>query len=167
MTTPLTTSAPAQAPATTQWQCLPFAQLDTVQLYDLLRLRSQVFVVEQNCVFLDMDGRDAQALHVLGTQQQAGQSFLVAAARCFPPGVTFTEASIGRVVTHPRARGSGLGHALIAQSIAALCAQWGVQPIRIGAQAHLGSFYARHGFVDVGRPYVEDGIPHLEMLRPA
>ena len=167
MTAPIMTYNSAPLDAATAWQCLPFNALDTLQLYALLRLRSQVFVVEQNCVFQDMDGRDAQALHVLGTQGQGTQWRIVAAARCFPPGVTFEEASLGRVVTDPQARGTGLGHALVAQAITALQAQWGPQPIRIGAQAHLGRFYAQHGFVDQGKPYLEDGIAHIDMLRPA
>jgi len=175
-----------------QWQWLRFDQLSREQLYALLRLRSEVFVVEQNCVFQDMDGLDDQAMHLLGVRVavdsaqakveaaiRAGDTGqgplppklpateLVAYVRCFPGGVTFDEASIGRVVTRQSARGGGLGHALMTQAIRALVAQWGTQPIRIGAQTHLKSFYEHHGFADVGKPYVEDGIPHLEMVRPA
>jgi ElaA protein len=145
------------------WQWLPFDALSRDQLYGLLRLRSEVFVVEQNCVFQDMDGLDDQAMHLLGGRASA----LIAYVRCFPAGVTFDEASIGRVVTRQSARGGGLGQVLMAEAIRALVAEWGAQPIRIGAQAHLKDFYQRHGFVDVGKPYVEDGIPHLEMVRPA
>lgn len=146
-----------------QWQWLAYDALSRDQLYALLRLRSEVFVVEQNCVFQDMDGLDDRAMHLLGVRGAE----LVAYVRCFPAGVTFDEASIGRVVTRPDARGSGLGHLLMTQAVQALQAEWGAQPIRIGAQAHLKNFYERHGFVDVGKPYVEDGIPHLEMLRGA
>ncbi len=146
-----------------QWQWLRFDRLSREQLYEVLRLRSEVFVVEQNCVFQDMDGLDDQAMHLLGVRA----SELAAYVRCFPKGVTFDEASIGRVVTRQSARGGGLGHVLMAEAIRALVAEWGAQPIRIGAQAHLKDFYQRHGFADVGKPYVEDGIPHLEMLRPA
>ena len=144
-----------------QWQWLAYDRLSRDQLYALLRLRSEVFVVEQNCVFQDMDGLDDQAMHLLGVRAAE----LVAYVRCFPAGVTFDEASIGRVVTRPDARGGGLGHVLMTEAVQALQAEWGAQPIRIGAQAHLKSFYERHGFVDVGKPYIEDGIPHLEMLR--
>jgi ElaA protein len=143
------------------WQWLPFDALSSTQLYELLRLRSEVFVVEQKCIFLDMDGLDGQAMHLLGVR--AGE--LVAYVRCFPSGIAFDEASIGRVVTRQSARGGGLGHVLMAEAIRALQQQWGVQPIRIGAQAHLQSFYERHGFADVGKPYVEDGIDHIEMVR--
>ncbi|NDP39636.1 MAG: GNAT family N-acetyltransferase [Rhodoferax sp.] len=157
-----------------QWTC--FADLRIADLYALLQLRSAVFVVEQNCVFQDLDGADAQAMHLLGfaAGSDAGlasgsakppQPQLLAYARCFPAGVKFAEASIGRVLTAPAARGTGLGHALMARAIEAVHAQWGAQPIRIGAQAHLADFYASHGFVDQGLPYLEDGIAHLEMLR--
>jgi ElaA protein len=89
----------------------------------------------------------------------------VAYARCFDRGISFAEASIGRVVTRASARGHGLGHQLMQQAVAAVLRTWGLQPIRIGAQAHLNDFYAQHGFVDMQLPYLEDGIPHLEMLR--
>ena len=182
-----------------RWQWLAFDALTTQHLYALLQLRSEVFVVEQNCVFQDMDGLDDRAMHLLGvrvavgsaqvkeepatragdteqgplppgvpaTSAEAVQPALVAYVRCFPAGVVFPEASIGRVVTLPAARGGGLGHALMTQAIASLHQQWGPQPIRIGAQAHLQAFYEQHGFADVGKPYLEDGIPHIEMLRPA
>ena len=147
-----------------QWQLLPFSALSGAQMYEVMQLRSEVFVVEQNCVFPDMDGKDAQCMHLLGTQAVDGAPVLVAYARCLPKGLAFAEVSIGRVVTRPTARGMGLGHPLIAQAIAACHATWGVQPIRIGAQAHLNAFYAQHGFVDLQLPYMEDGISHLEML---
>ena len=177
-----------------RWRCLPFHALSADTLYRLLRLRSEVFVVEQACVFLDLDGLDAQCLHVLGevvtptlpaargalpperarfalgrpggeTVDPDGTVHLHASARLVPPGAAFAEASIGRVVTAPAARGGGIGHALMAESVRLLEQLWGRHPIRIGAQAHLESFYNRHGFVSDHRPYMEDGIPHLEMLR--
>ena len=91
----------------------------------------------------------------------------MAYVRCFPAGIAFEEASIGRVVTKPSARGGGLGHLLMAEAIRELLHHWGPQAIRIGAQAHLKNFYQQHGFVDMGLPYVEDGIDHLEMVRAA
>lgn len=177
-----------------QWRCLPFAALSADTLYRLLRLRSEVFVVEQNCVFLDMDGLDLRCLHVLGevvtptlpaargSLPPEGARFalgwpggetvdanvtvhLHASTRLVPPGVAFAEASIGRVVTAPAARGGGIGHALMAESVRLLEQLWGPQPIRIGAQAHLERFYNRHGFVSDDKPYIEDGIPHIEMVR--
>ncbi len=159
-----TTVYPRSGPL--QWRCLPFAALSADTLYRLLRLRSEVFVVEQNCVFLDMDGLDAQCLHVLGEVVDAdGTVHLHASTRLVPPGLAFAEASIGRVVTAPAARGGGIGHALMNESVRLLEALWGPQPIRIGAQAHLEAFYNRHGFVSDNKPYIEDGIPHLEMIR--
>ena len=143
------------------WRFVAFDALTPRELYAVLQLRSEVFVVEQACVFQDMDGADVQAMHLLGTL--AGQ--LVAYARCFAAGVKFAEASIGRVVTRNSLRGSGSGHVLLQKAIACLSQQWGPQAIRIGAQARLEPFYRQHGFVKTGAPYSEDGIPHIEMLR--
>ena len=145
------------------WRFVPFDALTGRELYEVLQLRSAVFVVEQACVFQDMDGADVQAMHLLGTV--SGQ--LAAYARCFAAGVKFAEASIGRVVTHGSQRGSGAGHALMRQAITSVTQQWGTQPIRIGAQARLEQFYRQHGFVKTGEPYSEDDIPHIEMLRSA
>ena len=154
-------------PVAVQWRCLPFSALSVETLYGLLRLRSRVFVVEQQCVFLDMDGLDAQCLHVLGeTVGEEGGRSLVAATRLVPAGLAFAEASIGRVVTAPEARSGGLGHALLAESLQQLAAHWGPQSVRIGAQAHLEAFYKQHGFVSDNKPYIEDGIAHIEMIRP-
>jgi ElaA protein len=149
-----------------RWAFQAFDALTASELYALLRLRSEVFVVEQNCVFLDMDNSDPQAMHLLGWADD-GATVLVAGARCFGPGVKYAEASIGRVVTAPAARGVGLGHVLMREAVHALCGHWGTQAIRIGAQARLQGFYEQHGFVRTGEPYIEDGIPHIEMLRPA
>jgi ElaA protein len=163
----LTGTAPCAAATVIHWRCLPFAALAAGTLYGLLRLRSEVFVLEQSCVFLDMDGLDPQCMHVLGEQvDSSGDVVLGASTRLVPPSLAFAEASIGRVVTSPAARGKGLGHALMAESVRLLEQLWGPQPIRIGAQAHLQSFYRQHGFVSDNRPYIEDGIPHMEMIRP-
>ncbi len=144
------------------WRAVPFDALSASELYAVLQLRTEVFVVEQACVFQDMDGSDTQALHVLGTSGDQ----LVAYARCFPAGIKFSEASIGRVITRLTTRGTSMGHELMRQAIACVTQQWGAQPIRIGAQARLEKFYLQHGFVTSGAPYIEDGIPHIEMLRP-
>ena len=143
------------------WEFKPFDALTQAELYAALQLRAQVFVVEQACAFQDLDGSDALAMHLIGLQ--AGQ--LVAYARCFAAGVKFAEASIGRVVVHGCVRGTGVGHVLMREAMARLQQHWGTQPLRIGAQARLKNFYMQHGFRDTGRPYVEDGIDHLEMLR--
>ena len=143
-----------------RWTLADFAALTPYDLYDVLQLRSEVFVVEQACAFQDLDGADAQALHLLG--HLGGQ--LAAYARCFGPGVKYREASVGRIVTRGSVRSAGLGHDLVERAIAAVAGRWGPQAIRIGAQARLQEFYQRHGFTDAGVPYVEDGIDHLEML---
>ena len=145
------------------WRFVAFDALTPRELYEVLQLRSQVFVVEQACVFQDMDGADAEAMHLLGSR--SGQ--LLAYARCFAAGVKFAESSIGRLVTHHSVRGSGAGHLLLQKAVARLSQQWGSQAIRIGAQARLEAFYRQHGFEKTGEPYLEDGIAHIEMLRPA
>ncbi len=144
------------------WRSVAFNALTVQELYEVLQLRMEVFVVEQACVFQDMDGVDPQAVHVLGTLVNQ----LVAYARCFPAGAKFAEASIGRVVTRASLRGTGAGAELMHTAIACVHRQWGVQPIRIGAQAHLEKFYGKLGFIAASAPYMEDGIPHIEMLRP-
>ncbi len=149
-----------------RWRCLSFETLSGAELYRVLKLRAEVFVVEQACVFQDMDGLDPACTHLLcETPDGAGGPRLLAYSRLLPAGLAFTEASIGRVATAPLTRGSGLGHALMRESISQLQRLWGEQPIRIGAQAHLQAFYRQHGFAPAGDLYVEDGIDHIEMLR--
>ena len=144
-----------------EWRYLAFDELSAAQLYAVLQLRSEVFVVEQACIFQDMDGADAQAMHLLGSLQGS----LVAYARCLEAGRKFSEASIGRVATRAAVRGTGAGHALMSQAIDCLLREQGAQAIRIGAQAHLAAFYRQHGFYQAGPVYLEDGIAHIEMLR--
>jgi ElaA protein len=157
--------------AALRWRAVTFDALTTTDLYRLLQLRSAVFVVEQACVFQDLDGLDFAAVHLLGEVGQAKASSaaadgqLWAYARLLPAGVSFPEASIGRVVTAPEGRGTGLGHALMRQAVGELHRLWGTQPIRIGAQAHLQPFYRQSGFEPQGAPYLEDGIEHIEMVR--
>ena len=143
------------------WKFTAFDALTLPELYAVLQLRSEVFVVEQACVFQDMDGADTAAMHLLGTS--GGR--LVAYARCFAAGMKFKEASIGRLITRSELRGSGAGHVLLRRALASVTQQWGPQAIRIGAQARLENFYRQHGFETTGEPYIEDGIPHIEMLR--
>jgi ElaA protein len=143
------------------WKCKTFDELIVHELYAILRLRSEVFVVEQNCVFLDMDDKDQASLHVCGWWDNA----LVAYTRLVPAGVSYEEASIGRVITSPAARGAGVGKLLMDKSIQLLYDAWGVQPIRLGAQVYLKKFYESFGFEHVSDIYIEDGIPHIEMLR--
>ncbi len=146
--------------AALRWHHAQFNQMQPDALYAALQLRSAVFVVEQQCLFHDMDDNDVQAIHLMGWRDQD----LLAYARCFAPGVQFDEASIGRIATRLDARGGGLGHQLVVQSMELVRTTWGLQPIRIGAQARLKDFYHQHGFVDTGIDYVEDGIDHVQML---
>lgn len=142
------------------WKQASFDNLSVRELYALLQLRSAVFVVEQDCLFQDMDDSDVLAIHLMAW---AGDR-LLAYARCYGPGIKFGEASIGRIATHMQARGTGLGLLLVQKAIDLVSATWGAQPIRIGAQARLRKFYQGLGFDDMDIRYVEDGIDHLEMV---
>ncbi|TAD94243.1 MAG: GNAT family N-acetyltransferase [Bacteroidetes bacterium] len=144
------------------WQSKPFDSLSPTELYNIMHLRSAVFVVEQNCVFLDLDHRDAQSLHLMAMVDGA----LAAYARIMPVGLGYTDyCSIGRVATAAFARGKGLGRSLMQQAIEELYGQYGMVPIKIGAQLYLKSFYASFGFVPHGPVYLEDGIDHIPMLK--
>ena len=148
---------------TLTWHLKSFSDLTTPELYALLQLRSEVFVVEQTCPFQDMDGQDQAAYHLLG---YAATGELAAYSRLFGPGIAYPQASIGRVVTSPRYRRGGAGRALLHESLAALEQLFGRQPIQIGAQQYLQAFYESFGFAQVGPGYLEDGIPHIHMVRP-
>ncbi|MDD3004299.1 GNAT family N-acetyltransferase [Flavobacterium sp.] len=138
-----------------------FNELSTLELYQLLQLRSEVFVVEQNCVYQDVDGKDEKALHVLGVVE--GE--ILVYARLFDAGNYFKNASIGRVVIAQKVRSKKWGHELMKVAIAGLHHNFGVQPITISAQLYLQKFYEQHGFLQQTEMYLEDGIPHIEMLR--
>jgi ElaA protein len=143
------------------WRWCRFEALTLDELYDALALRCRVFVLEQG-PYLDPDGLDRQSFHLLGHD---AQGVLQAYLRVVDPGVKYAEPSIGRVITSPETRGTGLGHALVAEGVARCVAVWPGQGIRISAQAHLGAFYAAHGFVPQGEIYGEDNIPHQQMWR--
>lgn len=145
---------------TIDWKCKPFDQLTPDELYAILRLRSEVFVVEQNCVFLDADNKDQPSLHVMGWKGD----LLAAYARLIPAGISYSEASIGRVVTSPAARSLGMGKKLMQQAINILYTSWGNTDIKIGAQLYLERFYNSFGFQRSSDIYIEDGIDHIEML---
>ncbi len=145
------------------WQLRNFESLTTQELYSILQLRSEVFVVEQNCIFLDMDDKDQVSWHLMGWRDNA----LAGYTRLVPAGISFAEPSIGRVVTSPRVRGTGLGVELMKKSIEESKKLFGDTPIRIGAQFHLKKFYESLGFTQSSEIYDEDGIDHIEMLRPA
>jgi len=145
------------------WVCKKFDELGPGELYSILKLRSEVFVVEQNCVFLDQDDKDQVCHHLSGWQDNK----LVAYARILAPGISYGESSIGRIVTSPSARGKGAGRELVNHSITTLYTLHGKQVIRIGAQYYLKGFYESFGFEQAGPIYLEDGIQHIEMLLPS
>ena len=138
-----------------------FQALTTEELYKILALRAEVFVVEQNCPYQDVDGKDSHSIHVLGYIKNK----LVAYARVLGQGVSYQEyASIGRVVTSPSIRGKKFGHELVDFSIKVCQKNFPGQPIKISAQAHLEKFYNKHGFKATGEAYLEDDIPHIGMI---
>ena len=145
------------------WVWQRFAELGVDGLYDALQLRCRVFILEQG-PYLDPDGIDRHAWHLLGRD---AQGVLVATLRLVDPGVKYAEPSIGRVVTAPEVRGTGLGRALMAEGVAGCDRLWPGRGLRISAQAHLERFYNGFGFARTGDDYLEDGIPHVEMIRLA
>jgi len=142
-------------------QLKDFDQLTINELYSLLALRSEVFVVEQNCVYQDIDQKDQKALHVLGYRKGK----LVAYARCFKPSDYFQEAAIGRVVVDDQYRKKNYGHQIMDAAIEAVYTAWGKGPIKLSAQTYLIAFYEQHGFKPTGNTYLEDGIPHIAMVK--
>jgi ElaA protein len=138
-----------------------FQELSLDELYETLALRSEVFVVEQDCVYQDIDGKDQQALHLLGTKD--GE--LVAYTRCFDKGFYFEEASIGRVLVKENQRKYGYGHDILEASINEVKSRFNAETIRISAQKYLTKYYESHQFKQIGEGYLEDGIPHIAMIR--
>lgn len=149
--------------APVRWDLVPFSKLTLDELYALLALRQLVFSVEQKCAYVDCDGKDQKAFHLLG-RDPAGR--LLGYARLLPGEISYPEPSIGRVVSHPNARGTGLGKELMRVALAQAREAFGPTALRIGAQLYLKRFYEQVGFAVSGPVYVEDGIPHVEMLRP-
>lgn len=146
-----------------QWILKKFEELSPYQLYALLQLRNEVFVVEQNCVFQDADDKDQHSFHLMGFVDNK----LVAYTRLVPPDVIYTDMSIGRVVTSPAMRGTGAGKELMLQSIKYCHHLFGNGTIKIGAQLYLKQFYQSFGFQQVSEVYLEDGIEHIYMLKNA
>jgi ElaA protein len=154
----------ASAP-TLIWRTAHFTELTVDELYALLQARLAVFVIEQQCIYQDIDGVDRQAHHVLGWRQTAMGRELVAYCRLVAPGVKYAEPSIGRVITTAAGRGQGFGKALMQQALALHEALYPGQGNRISAQQYLERFYRAFGYRTVSAPYDEDGLPHVEMLR--
>jgi len=138
-----------------------FNELSLDELYYLLQLRSEVFVVEQGCVYQDVDGKDQKALHIIGKKDNS----IIAYTRIFKPGDYFKEASIGRVVVSEKARHLKYGHQLMEASIKAVETSFHTKEIKLSAQKYLEKFYNNLGFKTIGDSYLEDGIPHIAMVK--
>lgn len=138
-----------------------FEDIDSYELYDILQLRAEVFVVEQDCVYQDIDGKDLKAMHVIGYKNDK----VIAYTRIFDSGDYFELPSIGRVVVAADERKHGYGHDLIQESIKAVDNYYKTTNIKISAQVYLKKFYESHGFIQQGDEYLEDGIPHIAMIR--
>lgn len=145
------------------WSLKKFEELSPYELYEILRLRSEVFVVEQNCVFLDQDNKDQLCWHYSGYIENQ----LAAYVRILPAGISYKEVSIGRVVTSPLFRRHGIGRLLMNNAVEATKELFGNQPIKIGAQLYLQQFYSSLGFIICSEIYLEDGIEHVEMILDA
>ncbi|MDR6299779.1 GNAT family N-acetyltransferase [Mesonia maritima] len=138
-----------------------FEELTLTELYQILQLRSEVFVVEQDCVYQDIDGKDQEALHIIGKKSDK----IVAYTRCFAPGIYFEEAAIGRVVVQENERKNKLGHQILEASIQAIHKKFTTSHIKLSAQQYLTKFYETHNFKQIGEGYLEDGIPHIAMIK--
>ncbi|MDH8678196.1 GNAT family N-acetyltransferase [Fusibacter bizertensis] len=144
-----------------KWFTKPFEELDIYTLYNIIALRIDVFILEQTCLYPELDYKDQSSLHLYAMDEQSN---IKAYLRILPPGVSYAEVSIGRVVVSPAARGTQLGRDLMQRAIKQINDVYGKVPIRISAQAYLESFYTSLGFQPVSEIYLEDDIPHLEML---
>lgn len=141
------------------WTCKHFNELTNEELYKILKLRNEVFVVEQNCPYQDCDGKDLRSFHLMGWDKD----MLIAYSRLLPPGIAFRESSIGRVVTSSAVRRKGAGKELMTTSLEYIYRLFGKQPVTIGAQLYLKNFYESFGFIKTSDIYLEDGIEHIEM----
>ena len=144
-----------------QLETKTFQELTISELYQILQLRSEVFVVEQNCVYQDIDGKDEKALHILGKKEGK----IVAYTRCFAPKIYFEEAAIGRVVVKETERKFGYGHQILKASVEEIQQRYQTTTIKLSAQQYLTHFYETHNFKQIGEGYLEDGIPHIAMLK--
>jgi ElaA protein len=144
-----------------KWNLKQFDDLTPEELYQILQLRNEVFIVEQNCPYQDLDNKDLKAFHLMGIQQNK----LLAYSRLIAPGISYSESSIGRVVSSPSVRKSGIGKKLMTESITQIRNLFHTDTIRIGAQLYLKKFYESFGFIQDGDTYLEDNIPHIIMVR--
>ena len=149
---------------TIEWVCKHHSDLGKEQLYALLKLRSEVFVVEQKCAYPDLDGQDLEGdtYHLMGWEDDQLKAYL----RLLDPQSQGGDVVIGRVITAPQARGQGVGHEMMEQALKQAEKHWPQVPIHLSAQAHLQGYYGKYGFVVAGEEYLEDDIPHIGMRRP-
>ena len=139
----------------------PYSTLSLDHFHDIIALRIKIFVIEQDCPYQDLDGKDKLAHHLFYTNNE---DEVVAATRILPQNISYAEVSIGRVVVDERCRGTGLGHLIMEESMNFVQAEFGQVDVRLSAQKHLENYYGKHGFRSTGKEYLEDGIPHVEML---
>ena len=144
-----------------RWEIKSFQELSVVELYELMKLRLEIFVVEQNCPYQDADGKDLKSLHLMG---YSNDGVLIAYCRILPAGVSYAEVSIGRVISSSLVRGSGAGKQLMKEALKCIQQKFGNSSVRISAQSYLLKFYESFGFRSIGKEYLEDDIPHMEML---
>lgn len=144
---------------------IPFESLSLIDFHDIIRLRLAVFVVEQNCPYQDLDGKDLKSFHVMLRDEKT--KAMIGTARILPAGISYKEVSIGRVASHPDYRKQKAGHLLMKTCMDFICKEMQNPDIRISAQSYLCKFYAQYGFVSTGKEYLEDNIPHTEMFYTA
>ena len=142
-------------------QVKSFNELSLEEFHDIIALRIQIFVIEQDCPYQELDGKDKIAFHLFFKNTS---NEVIAATRILPKGAAYEEVSIGRVVVHESSRGTGLGNQLMADSMQFVKEKFGEVAVRLSAQKHLEKYYGNHGFTSTGKEYLEDGIPHVEML---
>lgn len=138
-----------------------YSELNMNEFHDIIALRISVFIIEQNCPYQELDGKDKDAFHLMVKEKNE----IIGTLRILKPGVYYEEAAIGRVVTHIEHRDKKLGHLMMEKAVQYMETELGYTSIRLSAQSHLVNYYGRHGFVSTGKEYLEDGIPHTEMLR--
>ena len=142
-------------------QVKSFQELSLEEFHDIVALRIQIFIIEQNCPYQEVDGKDKLAHHLFFKNEM---DEIIAVTRILPQGISYEEVAIGRVVVHEDYRGTGLGNQLMADSMNFVRDKYGEVPVRLSAQKHLENYYGNHGFKSTGKEYLEDGIPHVEML---
>ncbi len=151
---------------TIEWKWCSFDELSTAELYEVLKLRQEIFIVEQRCIYHDCDDLDKKAWHLLGMLSNGVQFKLIAYLRVIFPGIKANYPAIGRLLTHEKARAEGVGRQLLRQGLIHTERTYPDYPVHVSAQLYLEPFYHSCGFDSVSKPYDEDGIIHIDMVRP-